>query len=141
MTETVDFQVEEGIAFVSQGERMQLAFHRNLVFFDSKNRDVMSIEYADITAVEIITETIKKDKSVIGRAVVGGLLLGPIGAVVGGISGMGKKEIYHYYLLITYGADDNTVLLKSYDKSPKTCEKVINLIQKNRKDDCLYQWL
>ena len=69
------------------------------------------------------------------------LLLGPIGAVVGGISGMGKKEIYHYYLLITYGADDNTVLLKSYDKSPKTCEKVINLIQKNRKDDCLYQWL
>lgn len=140
MTETVDFQFVEGIAFVSQGERMQLAFHRNLVFFDSRNRDVMSIEYADITAVEIITETIKKDKSVIGRAVVGGLLLGPVGVLLGGISGI-LKEIYHYYLLITYGADDNTVLLKSYDKSPKTCEKVINLIQKNRKDDCLYQWL
>ena len=100
----------------------------------------MSIEYADITAVEIITETIEKDKPIIGRAVVGGLLLGPVGVLLGGISGI-LKEIYHYYLLITYGDDDNSVLLKSYDKSPKTCEKVINLIQKNRKDDCLYQWL
>lgn len=32
-----------------------------------------------------------EDKSVIGRAVVGGLLLGPLGAVVGGISGVGSK--------------------------------------------------
>ena len=60
MTETVDFQFVEGIAFVLHGERMQLAFHRNLVFFDSRNRDVMSIEYADITAVDVLTETIEK---------------------------------------------------------------------------------
>ena len=37
-------------------------------------------------------ETIEKDKSVIGRAVVGGLLLGPVGAIVGGMSGIGAKK-------------------------------------------------
>ena len=37
-------------------------------------------------------ETIEKDKSVIGRAIVGGLLLGPVGAIVGGMSGIGTKQ-------------------------------------------------
>ncbi len=37
-------------------------------------------------------ETIEKDKSVIGRAIVGGLLLGPVGAIVGGMSGIGTKK-------------------------------------------------
>lgn len=34
---------------------------------------------------------VQKSKSVVGRAVVGGLLFGSVGAVVGGISGTGKK--------------------------------------------------
>ena len=36
---------------------------------------------------------VEKDKSVIGRAVVGGLLLGPVGAIVGGMSGVGTKKV------------------------------------------------
>ncbi len=35
----------------------------------------------------------QKDKSVIGRAIIGGLLLGPLGAIVGGMSGIGSKEV------------------------------------------------
>ena len=34
----------------------------------------------------------EQDKSVIGRAVVGGVLLGPVGAIVGGMSGIGTKN-------------------------------------------------
>ena len=36
-----------------------------------------------------------KDKSVVGRAVIGGLLLGPVGAIVGSMSGLkdGQKKV------------------------------------------------
>ena len=36
-------------------------------------------------------EITNKDKSVVGRAIIGTALLGPLGAVVGGISGVGQK--------------------------------------------------
>lgn len=42
------------------------------------------------------------DKSVVGRAVVGGVLLGPVGAVVGGVSGVGKKNKAGDYLVLNY---------------------------------------
>lgn len=37
-------------------------------------------------------EIIEKDKSVVGRGVAGGLLLGPAGLFLGGLSGIGKKQ-------------------------------------------------
>lgn len=48
-------------------------------------------------------EIAKTSKKVIGRAVVGGLILGPIGAVVGGMSGMGHQKIVNkHYLVVNY---------------------------------------
>ncbi len=35
----------------------------------------------------------KKSKSVVGRALLGGVLLGPVGAIVGGMAGIGDKSI------------------------------------------------
>ena len=35
----------------------------------------------------------QKNKSVVGRAIVGGLILGPVGAIVGGMTGIGQKEV------------------------------------------------
>lgn len=49
------------------------------------------------------------NKSVVGRAVVGGLLLGPLGAIIGGMSGVGtkkKKEPEKNFLIITYNFED-----------------------------------
>jgi hypothetical protein len=49
-------------------------------------------------------EIVLAGKSVIGRAVVGGLILGPLGAVVGGMSGIGANEqfIDKHYIIINY---------------------------------------
>lgn len=65
-----------------------------------------TLNYNQITDVfyGLETEIVEKNKSVIGRAVAGGLLFGGIGAVVGGISGTGtktKKE-RHFYFIISY---------------------------------------
>lgn len=51
--------------------------------------------------VELLKEAREEEKSVIGHAIAGGIVLGPIGAIIGGMSGIGKKEIKDYYLKIT----------------------------------------
>jgi|GEM_PF-2143058 len=35
----------------------------------------------------------QKEKSVIGRAIIGGLIFGPVGAIIGGMTGMGTKQL------------------------------------------------
>lgn len=51
--------------------------------------------------VEILKQITEEDKSVVGRALVGGLVFGVVGAVVGGMSGIGTKEHKDYCLKIT----------------------------------------
>ena len=69
-------------------------------------KEVAYLSYNQITAAQKVnTEQIKEvDKSVVGRAVVGGVLLGPLGAIVGGTSGVGTKKKVEYkdYFVINY---------------------------------------
>lgn len=46
----------------------------------------------------------EKDKSVIGRGVVGGVIFGPAGLVLGGLSGIGKKQTAknRYLYIVSY---------------------------------------
>ncbi|MGI5997848.1 MAG: hypothetical protein ACOX89_04195 [Lutispora sp.] len=60
--------------------------------------------------VETKQEVIHKDKSVVGRAAVGTLVAGPLGGIVGGMSGIGakeKKKPPKTYLMITYRSSDD----------------------------------
>ena len=50
------------------------------------------LDVDDIESIDILTEEQAKNKSVIGRAIVGGVLFGGVGAVVGGLSGVGQKK-------------------------------------------------
>lgn len=65
-----------------------------------------TLNYSQITDVfyGLETEIVEKSKSVIGRAVAGGLLFGGVGAVVGGLSGTGTKEKKErrFYFIISY---------------------------------------
>lgn len=66
------------------------------------------------------TEIKEKGKSVLGRAALGGVLLGPFGAVIGGISGTGskKKTTINCVVVINYKPDleseDTKVLCFTY---------------------------
>lgn len=120
-TDVLPFAHFEGIAFVNKGEIIALNFlDTSLKITDSKKQELLNIEYRQINNAEILTECEDKDKSVIGRAVVGGLLLGPVGAVVGGLSGVSKSKKNNYFLKITYDTD-KILYLKGWLNSENIC--------------------
>lgn len=84
-----------------------------LQFYQVHNSQIISIKR---TSHE---ELINADKSVIGRAVVGGLILGPLGAIIGGMSGIGSKEKFinkNYFVINFWDAETKsaqTILISS----------------------------
>ncbi len=87
-----------------------------------------------VSAQEIVLDD--QQKSVILRGIAGGLLLGPIGAVVGGMSGLGtkqqKKEVTQHYIQLTYTNKDNEQIdaLFLVDRDKKYCDGVADYINK-----------
>ncbi|WP_286080668.1 hypothetical protein [Parablautia intestinalis] len=63
-----------------------------------KTESIINTEY--LTEKEII----EKSKSVVGRATAGALIFGPVGALIGGMSGIGnsQKQKSHTYYIIHY---------------------------------------
>lgn len=74
------------------------------------HKEKTTLMYNQITDIEYgsRTDIVEKNKSVIGRAVAGGILLGGLGAVIGAVSGIGKKKKKetHLYFIISYTATD-----------------------------------
>ena len=82
-------------------------------------KGVAFLSYDQVTAAEKVNEKqiAEVDKSVIGRAVVGGVLLGPLGAVVGGVSGVGRKQkaTYKDFFVINYTAASGEPAVLSFE--------------------------
>nr|DAQ35647.1 MAG TPA: hypothetical protein [Caudoviricetes sp.] len=69
------------------------------------------LSYSQITSVGTAyeDEIVEQNKSVVGRAAVGGLVFGPLGAIVGGISGTGSKQKSQtrFFFIINYHSANN----------------------------------
>lgn len=88
----------------------------------------VGLKYEEIISINIedkeqIFE--KKEKSIIGRALVGGVVFGPVGAIVGGLSGLGEKEqkakMPDLLITISYNVNNSTeLLILSCNYSDKT---------------------
>lgn len=63
------------------------------VFKIGKEKPKVYLNYNQVISISLVTEkeVIEQSKSTVGRAVAGGVLLGPVGAIVGGMSGIGNK--------------------------------------------------
>ena len=70
----------------------------------------ISLNYSQITDVfyGVESEIVQKEKSPIGRALLGGVLLGGVGAVVGAVSGTTpkSKKINRFIFAISYKSSD-----------------------------------
>jgi hypothetical protein len=104
--------------------------HFAFAFMLAFSYDYITIHSEDINFINILTpEKKKKKKSVLGRALLGGLLLGPLGAVVGGISGIGEKELKGVDNLVTfsfnYDNEERKILIDVKDKKLKSFNRFL----------------
>lgn len=85
---------------------------------DIKGRPIIGISLKDISNVAIISdkEIIEKDKSVIGRGIVGNVLFGGAGLILGGLSGLQKKQVVQNvdYLIINYKDNGEDKVINVY---------------------------
>lgn len=108
-----------------------ICINSGLDFFYISHDQIIDMKF--INHKELTTE----NKSVIGRALVGGVLLGPLAAVVGGISGIGQKvkTIGNYLLVINFWdvltRKIQTILICTKNESILFIERVEKEKQKN----------
>ncbi|WP_245156547.1 zinc ribbon domain-containing protein [Clostridium aminobutyricum] len=89
-----------------QDEKMMIVLCKNGIDLKSFGTNKLEIHKSQIIKLEHISkqEILIKGKSVIGRAIIGGVLTGGVGAIVGGLSGIGEKKtkIGLNYLVINF---------------------------------------
>ena len=76
--------------------------YHNGIAISGTFKTVLEIHRSQLIGITQYGEQDIKDKSVIGRGIVGLAIGGPLGAVLGGMSGVGQKTKNKYYLLIEY---------------------------------------
>ncbi len=85
------------------------------------------------------TALIQESKSVAGRAMVGGLILGPVGAIVGGLTGLGTAPTaYDGCLVVNYWDSDSRtprtlIVAGPWCKIDKFCSRLLELRNKKEK--------
>lgn len=115
----------DGIKGVTKNLPVQISLDdstKKLIIKPRMSKKVIAyLNYNQINNVEIVSskEIIEKQKNVVGRAVIGELILGPVGGIVGGISGTGKKKKTKFcmYLVINYISKDGNTEALSFDIS------------------------
>jgi uncharacterized membrane protein len=125
-----------GINLFGEEEIIQATIEEDNIVFklvaDKKKTAKLSINKINNVRIFTEKEIIEKDKSVVGRAVAGTLIAGPLGTIVGGISGVGSKKKKKNFRIMTinYGEDKNIVILEdkwaaNFDKFSKEINKLI----------------
>ena len=103
----------------------------------ASNYPVVNINFEKLVAADIIHEKdiIETNKNSIGRAVVGGVLLGRLGAIIGGMSGSGTKQSSKLktFLVINYKSKDEEIKVISLEIQNITMNmpKFINKLREN----------
>lgn len=132
------FSIEDDLGQFKKGDAVDVALYDDHLELQKGvgNKNVATLAYSQITDVFYGSDVqvLVKEKSPIARAVAGGLLFGSAGAMIGAVSGVGKKEkkVRKFLLIIRYvSADGQESFLTFQDtrlyKGPKIAAKLRQL--------------
>jgi hypothetical protein len=101
------FKVLQDIGEIKSGYTTNVIVYADRVELKStliKEKKIIKIEQITDVYYGVQKDIVEVNKSVIGRAVVGGLLFGDVGAIVGAVSGIGtkKKQEARWVFIISY---------------------------------------
>lgn len=94
--------VDGGITGIPEGMWLAAYVMTDDLLFTGKGLPDVFLPYERALSFRIVDDEELRDKSAIGRAAVGGLLFGPLGAVVGAVSGSGQKRGRRSFLNVRY---------------------------------------
>ena len=83
--------------------------NKRLIFVSQNEKIERFLKFQQILDVRLNYKTTTVKKSSIGRAIVGGMVAGPTGAIVGSISGLGEKQKGRLFFEIEYVSSDKNV--------------------------------
>lgn len=120
---SVNLSFVDGIEGYGKGLAIELSINTEKECVTIKSRAVkrpeVNLKFEQITGVNVVSEKdiIEKSKSTVGRAIVGGVLLGRLGAIIGGMSGIGNKQKseMHYYMVINYKSKNEEIKVLSFE--------------------------
>lgn len=120
-----------GISHISKNALADVFITKEKIIIECERRK-FELLLDSLTAAEGLrkTDLLKKQKTVIGRGIVGGLVLGPLGAVIGGISGVGEKNKKGNYLILNYKstADDEVKVIIFNVKNIQEAQRIAKLL-------------
>lgn len=115
------FQMEDGLQSIQKGMPVEIILLEDELNIKQNfsRKEPSHLRYEQVINAGVVREEeiTEKNKSVVGRAVVGNLVLGPLGAVVGGVSGVGKKEkkkLKAYFVINYKSSQDDEVKVLSF---------------------------
>ncbi|MCM1296128.1 MAG: hypothetical protein NC311_11355 [Muribaculaceae bacterium] len=118
----------QGVKFADYQQKLSCVISNDYIVFSDSDKELLKIEFDKIENVMVLEEIeqTQKNKSVIARAIVGGLLLGGVGAIVGGISGATPtlQSNKKYFLEISI-PENEKIILTTDNNSIKEIKKTI----------------
>jgi hypothetical protein len=118
----------QGVKFADYQQKLSCRIaNKNFSFFDSE-KEILKIDFNKIENVMVLEEIeqTQKNKSVVAKAIIGGLLFGGVGAIVGGISGATPtlQTNKKYFLEISISGADK-IIITTDNNSIKEIKKAI----------------